>query len=258
MKVVLFCGGMGMRLRDYSDRIPKPLIDVGPRPIIWHLMKYYSHYGHREFILCLGHGARPIKEYFLNYDESTTNDFVLSNGGKTIDYLNTDIDDWKITFVDTGLTSLIGERLRRVRDHIGDDPVFLANYADGLSDLPLDSFVDGFVARDKIASFMTVPAPHTFHIVHADGDEHVTDLQLVASSPVRINAGYFALKREIFDYIEPGDELVDQPFSRLIAERQLLAVPYDGFWRNMDTFKDKVQLDEIEAAGKPPWQVWKR
>ena len=258
MKVVLFCGGMGMRLRDYSDRIPKPLIDVGPRPIIWHLMKYYSHYGHKEFILCLGHGARAIKEYFVNYDESTTNDFVLSNGGKTIDYLSTDIDEWKITFVDTGLTSLIGERLRRVREHIGDDPMFLANYADGLSDLPLDTFVEGFAATGKTACFMTVPAPHTFHIVHTDDEHHVTDLQLVASSPVRINAGYFALKTEIFDQIEPGDELVDQPFSRLIAQRQLLAVPYDGFWRNMDTFKDKVQLDEIEASGKPPWQVWRR
>lgn len=258
MKVVLFCGGMGMRLRDYSDRIPKPLIDVGPRPIIWHLMKYYSHYGHREFVLCLGHGARAIKEYFLNYDESTTNDFVLSDGGKTIEYLSRDIDDWKITFVDTGLTSLIGERLRRVREHIGDDEMFMANYADGLSDLPLDTYVDDFVARDKVACFMTVPAPHTFHIVHADEEHYVTDLQLVASSPVRINAGFFVFKREIFDVIEPGDELVDQPFSRLMKERQLLAVPYDGFWRNMDTFKDKVSLDEIVAGGSPPWQVWRR
>jgi glucose-1-phosphate cytidylyltransferase len=258
MKVVLFCGGMGMRLRDYSDTIPKPLIDVGPRPIIWHLMKYYSYFGHKEFILCLGHGARPIKEYFLNYDESTTNDFVMSEGGRSIEYLSTDIDEWRITFVDTGLTSLIGERLRRVKEHIGDDPVFLANYADGLSDFPLDTHLKEFADRDVIASFMTVPAPHTFHIVHADETDHVTELQLVARSPVRINAGFFAFKREIFDYIEPGDELVDAPFSRLMAKRQLIAVPYDGFWRNMDTFKDKVSLDGMEATGSPPWQVWRR
>jgi glucose-1-phosphate cytidylyltransferase len=256
MKVVLFCGGLGMRLRDYSDRVPKPLIDVGPRPIVWHLMKYYAHYGHREFILCLGHGGRAIKQYFLSYDESTTNDFVLSNGGKTVDYLSRDLDDWRVTFVDTGANSLIGERLRRVREHLGDDEWFLANYADGLSDLPLDSYVAGAVERDKIATFITVPAPHTFHIVHSDADQYVDDLQLVAESTVRCNAGYFVFKSEIFDYIEPGDELVDRPFSRLIAERQLVAVPHDGFWRNMDTFKDKVLLDEIEAGGHPPWRVW--
>jgi glucose-1-phosphate cytidylyltransferase len=256
MKVVLFCGGMGMRLRDYNDRLPKPLIDVGPRPIIWHLMKYYSHYGHREFILCLGHGGRAIKEYFLHYDEATTNDFVLSDGGRKVDYLSRDIEDWTITFVDTGLNALIGERLRRVREHIGDDPYFLANYADGLTDMPLDTYVDEFIRRDKTACFMTVPAPHTFHIVYADADNHLERLELVASSAVRVNAGFFVFKNEIFDYIEPGDELVDEPFARLIEQQQVLAVPYDGFWRNMDTFKDKVLLDDIEATGKPPWRVW--
>jgi glucose-1-phosphate cytidylyltransferase len=247
---------MGMRLRDYNDRLPKPLIDVGPRPIIWHLMKYYSHFGHREFILCLGHGGRAIKEYFLKYDEAITNDFVLSEGGRQVEYLSRDIENWTITFVDTGLGSLIGERLRRVRRYIGDDPVFLANYADGVTDLPLDSYVDEFVRRDKVACFMTVPAPHTFHIVYSDEDNNLERLELVASSPLRVNAGFFVFKREIFDYIEPGDELVDEPFSRLIAERQILSVPYDGFWRNMDTFKDKVMLDEIEATGKAPWVVW--
>jgi glucose-1-phosphate cytidylyltransferase len=256
MKVVLFCGGLGMRLRDYNERLPKPLIDVGPRPIVWHLMKYYAHYGHREFILCLGHGGRAIKEYFLTYDESTTNDFVLSNGGKSVDYLSRDLDDWKITFVDTGINSLIGERLRRVREHVGDDPWFLANYADGLCDLELDSYIVEAMKRDKIATFITVPAPHTFHIVHSDTDQHVEQLKLVAESTVRCNAGFFVFKSEIFDYLEPGDELVDQPFTRLIDERQLIAIPHDGFWRNMDTFKDKVLLDEIESAGRPPWRVW--
>ena len=119
MKVVLFCGGMGMRLRDYSDQIPKPLVDVGQRPILWHLMKYYAHYGHKDFVLCLGHGAQKIKEYFLHYDEAATNDFVMTDGGRGVELLSRDIDDWRITFVDTGLTSSIGERLRRVRDHIG-------------------------------------------------------------------------------------------------------------------------------------------
>ena len=258
MKVVLFCGGMGMRLRDYSDQIPKPLVDVGQRPILWHLMKYYAHFGHKDFVLCLGHGAQKIKEYFLHYDEAATNDFVMTEGGRGIELLSRDIDDWRITFVDTGLTSSIGERLRRVRDHIGDDEMFLANYADGLSDLPLDVYVEQFVARGKTACFLSVPAPHTFHIVHADADHHVERLEHVGRSPVRINAGFFVLRREIFDVMNPGEELVIEPFERLIGRRDLLAVPYDGFWRNMDTFKDKMELDAIVARGNPPWQVWAR
>lgn len=256
MKVVLFCGGMGMRLRDYSDQIPKPLVHVGQRPILWHLMKYYAHFGHTEFILCLGHGANHIKEFFLNYNEWETNDFVVSRGGRQIDLLSTDIDDWTITFVDTGRNSNIGERLRRVRDHIGDDEMFLANYADGLSDLDLGAYVDSFAATDDIARFLTVPAPHTFHIVHADDDGYVSSLEHIARSPVRVNAGFFVFRRELFDYMRPGEELVLEPFDRLIAEHRLSAWNYDGFWQNMDTFKDKVQLDEIAAAGAPPWQVW--
>lgn len=258
MKVVLFCGGLGMRLRDYSDQIPKPLVEVGQRPILWHLMRYYAHYGHKDFILCLGHGASKIKDYFLQYDECSTNDFVLSEGGAKVELLNTDIDDWTITFVDTGTSSLIGERLRRVREFLLDDEYFLANYADGLSDLPLDDYIDDFLGRGKTACFLSVPAPHTFHIVHADEEQHVTQMEHVSRSPVRINAGFFILRQSIFDVIEPGDELVLEPFDRLIRQRELLAVPYDGFWRNMDTFKDKIQLDEIDAAGSPPWKVWGR
>ena len=258
MKVVLFCGGLGMRLRDYSDQIPKPLVQVGERPILWHLMRYYAHHGHKDFILCLGHGAQQIKEYFLQYDECSTNDFVLSNGGNTVDLLGSDIHDWTITFVDTGRSSLIGERLRRVREFLDDDEYFLANYADGLSDLPLQAYVDEFVQRNKTACFMSVPAPHTFHIVHTDDRDQVTQLEHVSRSPVRINAGFFVLRNTIFDVIEPGDELVLEPFDRLIRQKELLAIPYDGFWQNMDTFKDKMQLDDIDAKGSAPWKVWER
>jgi len=134
--------------------------------------------------------------------------------------------------------------------------MFLANYADGLSDLNLDEYVESFKARNKIASFLSVPAPHTFHIVHDDTEHHATKLELVATSTVRINGGFFALRREIFDHMMPGDDLVAAPFERLMAKKQLLAMPYDGFWRNMDTFKDKMQLDELVAEGHIPWQVW--
>ena len=258
MKVVLFCGGMGMRLRDYSEQIPKPLVNIGSRPIIWHLMRYYAHFGHKEFILCLGHGATAIKNFFLSYNECETNDFVLSQGGRKVDVLRRDIDDWRISFIDTGLTSNIGERLRRVRDYVSEDEVFLANYADGLSDLDLGAHVDAFLQRKKVACFLSVPAPHTFHIVHSDADQHVSKLEHVGRSLVRINAGFMILRREIFNYMNPGEELVIEPFQRLIDQRQLLAVPYDGFWQNMDTFKDKIQFDQMVERGDTPWQVWKR
>src|SRR5713101_8182639 len=144
MKVVLFCGGLGMRLRDYSETIPKPMVTIGYRPILWHVMKYYAHFGYKDFVLCLGHRGDVIKDYFLNYSETLSNDFVLSEGGKKLDLMASDIHDWKITFVDTGLKSNIGQRLKAVERIVGDEPEFLANYSDGLSDLPLPLQLERF------------------------------------------------------------------------------------------------------------------
>jgi glucose-1-phosphate cytidylyltransferase len=258
MKVVLFCGGMGTRLRDYSERIPKPLVEVGSRPILWHLMKYYAHFGHKEFILCLGHGANAIKDFFLKYDQCQSSDFVLTEGGKKVTMLDRDIQDWKITFVDTGLHSNVGERLRSVKEHLEGDELFLANYADALCDLDLTAYIESFRKRNKIASFISVPAPHTFHIVHSDTEQHATKLELVTRSPVRINGGFFVFRSELFEYLHPGEELVIEPFQRLMTNRQLLAVPHAGFWRNMDTFKDKMELDDLLTHGRGPWQMWQK
>lgn len=256
MKVVLFCGGLGMRLREYSDRIPKPLAQLGSRPLLWHLMKYYAHFGHREFILCLGHGAAAIKRYFVDYDEYLSNDFVLVDGGRKMELLSQDIEDWRITFVDTGVHSNIGSRLLAVRPYLGDDEMFLANYADGLTDLNLDQHVAEFVRQDKTAAFLSVAVPQTYHIVRADESRCATELVHVRDSDIRINGGFFVFKQKLFDYMRPGEELVVEPFARLIAERQLLALPYDGFWRSMDTFKDKIELDDLLVRGRAPWQVW--
>lgn len=258
MKVVLFCGGFGMRLRDYSDRIPKPLVEVGPHPILWHLMRYYAHYGHKDFILCLGHGAAAIKSYFRSYDETAANDFVMKNGGRDIELLKRDIEDWRISFIDTGTGSNIGQRLMRVKHLLDGEDEFMANYADGLSDLNLETYIDWFRHKGKVASFVSIPAPHTFHVVDADAENQVRGLQLVSQSDVRVNGGFFIFKRAILDQIREGEELVLEPFSRLAAERQLLAYPYNGFWRNMDTFKDKIGLDEMWTKDQAPWRVWKR
>jgi glucose-1-phosphate cytidylyltransferase len=258
MKVVLFCGGLGMRLRDYSDQIPKPLVPIGPRPIIWHLMKYYAPYGHKDFILCLGYRGNAIKDYFLKYDETVSNDFVLSEGGKKVEILQNDISDWKITFVDTGMHSSIGMRLRAVRKFVEGEETFLANYSDGLADLNLDKFIADFKTRGKTAAFLSVTAPHTFHIVHADADQHVTKLEAVGRSVVRVNGGFFALRQSVFDVLHEGEDLVIEPFDRLMAKRELLAVPHDGFWRNMDTFKDRQDLEELWTQGKAPWKIWSK
>lgn len=258
MKVVLFCGGLGTRLREHSDTIPKPLVSVGFRPILWHLMRYYAHYGHTDFILCLGYRGDLIREYFLKYNECMSNDFTLSEGGRRIELHSKDIDDWRITFVDTGLHSNIGQRLLRVRDHLQGEDVFLANYADGLSDLPLDEHIADFRRRDVTASFAAVRTWHSFHTVQAGSDGLVTGIGALASSELLINGGYFVLGKGIFDVIEDGDELVEAPFQRLITRRRLSVYRHLGFWQSMDTFKDKITFDRMEARGDCPWAVWKK
>jgi glucose-1-phosphate cytidylyltransferase len=256
MKVVLFCGGLGLRLRDYAEHIPKPMVPIGHRPILWHVMKYFSHFGHNEFILCLGYRSDVIKNFFLHYDECLSNDFVLSQGGASIEVANKDIDNWKIHFVDTGLRSNIGQRLAAVRPFVEDEELFLANYTDGLTDLDLPRYLDFARARDKIATFLSVKPNLSYHIADTDGNGVVTGIKEIAHCGIRINAGFFVLKRDIFRYMRSGEELVIKPFERLIRERQLAAYEYDGFFAAMDTFKDKQQLDDLNEAGEPPWQVW--
>jgi glucose-1-phosphate cytidylyltransferase len=257
MKVVLFCGGLGTRIRDYSENIPKPLIPIGTRPILVNLMRYYAHYGHKDFVLCLGYRAESIKQYFLEYNEAMSNDFVLTKGGREVELLQRDIDDWTITFVDTGLNANIGERLLAVKKHVAHEDVFMANYSDGLSDLPLPAYVDTFLATDCTAQLLSVPAPHAFHIVESDDNALARRLVYVGESKVRINGGFFVFRRDIFDYIRPGEELVIEPFQRLIEKSKLRAHPYDGFWASMDTFKDKQRFEDMLARGQTPWQVWK-
>ena len=156
MKVVLFCGGAGMRLRGYSEDVPKPMVTVGSRPVLWHVMKYYAHFGHKDFVVCLGYKGNVIKEYFLEYEESVSNDFVFSRGGRDLEFMQRDIDDWRITFVDTGIRSSIGDRLRLVEPHLEGEDVFLANYSDGLTDFPLQEMTDEFLRRGGYASFLSV------------------------------------------------------------------------------------------------------
>jgi glucose-1-phosphate cytidylyltransferase len=235
VKVVLFCGGLGMRIRAASEAVPKPLVTVGPRPILWHIMRYYAHWGHDEFVLCLGYKGDTIEAY-------------LNGEGRE--------PGWRVTCVQTGLHASIGERLRSVRRHVDGDAAFLANYADGLSDFPLPALIDRLVAGDKVGAFLSVRPSLTCHFVEAGEDGTVTAITPPERARLRINGGYFVFRREIFDYMREGEDLVAEPFRRLTDARKLLAHSYDGFWKNMDTYKDKQALDELHAAGAAPWQVW--
>jgi glucose-1-phosphate cytidylyltransferase len=258
MKVVLFCGGLGLRIRDGED-IPKPMVEIGYRPVLWHVMKYYAHYGHKDFILCLGYRADVIKNYFLNYNECTSNDFVLSSGGKRLELLNSDIHDWRITFADTGIGSNIAQRLKAVAKYLEGEDEFLANYSDGLTDLPLPNQIDHFHQHRKIASFVCVRPNLSYHLVslqEGDGGT-VSGIRAISDGSLRVNGGFFIFKRSIFDYIRGKEELVSEPFQRLIKEQQLIGYSYDGFWASMDTFKDKQYLESLYGGGIAPWEVWK-
>jgi glucose-1-phosphate cytidylyltransferase len=257
MKVVLFCGGQGLRIRD-AENLPKPMVEIGYRPILWHVMKYYAHFGHKDFILCLGHRADAIKQYFLNYNECASNDFVLSGGGKNLELFNSDIHDWRITFADTGVESNIGQRLKAVEKYLEGEEVFLANYSDGLTDLPLPDQLRHFERHDKTASFLCVRPNLTYHTVSARAaDNVITSIDPINNGSVRINGGFFVFKRRIFDYIGEGEELLNEPFQRLVGERELVGYWYDGFWESMDTFKDKHHLESLLASGAAPWELWK-
>lgn len=258
MKVVLFCGGLGMRLREFSDAIPKPLVSVGSRPILWHIMKYYAHYGHSEFILCLGWKGEAIKDYFLNYNECLSNDFVMEGDSTSVKLLSRDIDNWRITFVDTGLKSNLGQRLKVVEPHLLGESTFLANYTDGLSNVHLPDLIDCHKQNNAVATFMAVRPTQTFHCVNSNDDGSVRDITAVTESNLRMNAGFFVFEHSIFDEIHPGEEIIPNPFNRLIAKNKLFSMNHDGFFACMDTFKEKQMFDDYHASGHTPWEIWRQ
>ncbi|MEN3121500.1 MULTISPECIES: sugar phosphate nucleotidyltransferase [Janibacter] len=257
MKVVLFCGGLGMRMRADNQSLPKPMMPIGPRPVLWHVMRYYAHFGHTEFILCLGHGAEAVKEYFLDYRETASNDFVMTKGGEEIEMLGTDISEWTITFVDTGLSTAIGERLRRVRPHLGDDEIFLANYGDVLTDAPMNELIEEFRGTDAVGQMLAVRPQESFHVIEMDDEGLVSGLTPVADMPFPINGGYFCLRQGIFDYLHEGEDLVMDACVRAAADGRMRAVRYDGFWAPMDTLKERTALQEQYRQGTSPWAVWR-
>jgi glucose-1-phosphate cytidylyltransferase len=216
------------------------MVVVRDAPLLVHLMRYYASFGHNEFILCLGHYGENIRSYFEGPDGR-----ALQQGPR----------GWRVRCVDTGEESSVGERLWRVRAALDDDPLFLANYADGLSDAPLDAHVAWLEAHPEVAAtFLSVLPPLSLHTVHTDAEGVVQTLSPITETGMRINGGFFVLRREIFDFMRPGEDLVGAPFQRLIAARRLVAHRHDGFWMAVDTFKDWLHLDEIASRMPAPWE----
>lgn len=253
MKVVLFCGGLGTRIREYSESIPKPMIPVGHQPILWHVMQYYSQYGHRDFILCLGYKANVIKDFFLNYRPQAFADCIVSGHGSNVELLGRQHEDWRITMIDTGIWRNIGSRLWAVRDHVAGEEMFLANYSDGLTDANLDGIAETFRKSDKVACFLAIRPPLTYHLADIAADGKVKEFRTSDRSEIWINGGYFLLKPAIFDYMSDGEELVNEPFRRLIADDRLMAFKHEGFWRSMDTLRDRQILEDMVEHGDMPW-----
>ena len=208
MKVVLFCGGLGTRIREYSESIPKPMVPIGHQPILWHVMQYYSQYGHQDFVLCLGYKANVIKEYFLNYRQTANSDCIISGFGKKVEILGEQPPDWRVTLIDTGIWRNIGQRLLAVRDHVKDEEMFLANYSDGLTDAPLPDMIQQFKESGKIACFLAVRPPISFHLAEFDEQRLGQRIRSSQESDIWINGGYFIFRQEIFDFIKDGEELV--------------------------------------------------
>ena len=254
MKVVLFCGGYGMRMRDGVSDLPKPMQSVGPRPLIWHVMRYYAHFGHKDFVLCLGYGAHHIKSYFLNYDETESNDFTLHHG--EVELLGSDIQDWNITFVHTGLDSPIGERLRRVRALVADEEMFHANYADVLTDAPLDVMVEQFAGSDAVGQLMAVPPQSAFHCVDINDDGNLESITTLQEMPLWENGGYLMFRPEVFDHLTETCDLIGDVCSPLAKKGRMRAYRHRGFWQPADTVKERNALEAAYRGGTRPWMLW--
>ncbi len=256
-KVVILCGGLGMRLREETEYRPKPLVEVGGKPLLWHIMKTYAHYGFKDFILCLGYRGNMIKDYFLNY-ESMVNDFtvVLGNGRTAIQYHNEhDEKDFVVSLLDTGLETLTGGRIKRIEPYIEGD-TFLMTYGDGLSDLNVLDLVNFHHSQGKVATVTAIQPTSRFGVLDLREDGTVAGFCEKPQDTQWISGGFFVFHRKVFDYLEDDGPLEKAPLGKLARDGQLVAYPHTGFWYAMDTYRDFLYLNELWNQGKAPWCVW--
>ncbi len=256
-KVVILCGGLGTRMREETEYRPKALVEIGGRPILWHLMRIYYQYGYRKFILCLGYKGSMIKDYFLNY-QCMQNDFTLRlrSGAHQVWNHSDQIEDWEITFVDTGAETQTGGRLFRIRHHIQEE-YFLANYSDGLSDINLDELVKFHKEKNKIATLSGFHARSRYGVVRVNGDGLVNYWQEKPLMNDLTPGGFFVFNKHVFDYLDEDCILERGPLDTLSKAGELALYPHHGFWFCMDTFKESQTLNEMWSSGETPWKVWK-
>ena len=259
MKVVILAGGFGTRISEESHLKPKPMIEIGPQPILWHIMKIYFHYGFRDFIICAGYKQHIIKEYFANYflhTSDVTFDFTKNNK-EVIVHENT-AEPWRVTVVDTGLNTMTGGRVKRIQKYVGNEP-FMLTYGDGVSDMDIKKLVAFHKQHGKLATMTAVNAGQRFGVLDIGLDNNIKSFREKSQSDgAMINAGFMVLEPQVFDYIE-GDSTVFEkaPLENLAKDGQLMAFKHDGFWQCMDAMRDKMQLEELWASGKAPWKLWK-
>src|SRR5689334_708029 len=259
MKTVILCGGVGTRLREETEFRPKPLVDIGGRPILWHIMKLYAHHGFRDFVLCLGYRGSMIKEYFLNY-EAMNNDFTICLGKESrIEYNdNHQEQNFRITLADTGLETMTGGRLRRAGKYLSDDDCFMVTYGDGVSDVDIRRLVEFHKSHGRLATVTTFRPVSRFGILDIDFENKVQNFIEKPKSDAWASAGFFVFQKEVLNYLD-GDECILEhaPLERLAAERQLIAYHHDGFFYAMDTYREYQILNDLWKSGQAPWKVWK-
>lgn len=259
MKVVIFAGGLGTRLAEETDIRPKPMVEIGGKPILWHIMKIYSHYGFNDFIICLGYKGYVIKEYFMNYFLHNS-DIRINLADNSVDLLGTKSENFKITLIDTGLNTKTAGRLKLVQKYIEEDN-FLLTYGDGVSNVNISELVAFHKKHNKIVTVTSVQPEARFGGMDIDADGNVLEFREKSKTDAQwVNGGFFVLRSEVFRYLE--NDMVnimweDAPLDNITSDKQLIAYKHHGFWKCMDALRDKIELNELWESGKAPWKIWK-
>jgi glucose-1-phosphate cytidylyltransferase len=259
MKVVILCGGLGTRMREETEFRPKPMVEIGGRPILWHIMKSYAHYGFSDFVLCVGYKGQIIKEWFLNY-EAWNSDFTLTLGEPgSVEFHGGHLETgWRVTVADTGFETMTGGRVKRVQRYVGDDDVFMVTYGDGLSDVNIGDLLAFHRRHGKLATVTATRPLSRFGVVDVDADQMVRTFREKPVADDWVNSGFFVFGREFFDYLNEESILEREPLEALARDEEIMAYRHDGFWRPMDTYRETLLLNELWASGKAPWAVWDR
>jgi len=256
MKVVIFAGGRGTRLSEETILKPKPMVEIGTKPILWHIMKMYSAHGFNEFVICLGYKGYMIKEWFANYHLHNS-DFTIDMSNNQIVYHRPHQENWKVTLVDTGWESGTAKRLELVKEYVGKED-FMLTYGDGVSDVDISALVDFHKDHGKVATITAIKPEGRFGALHIGEQNTVKHFaEKVDNEDNRINGGFFVLKPEVFNYLPKEDVMWErEPLEKLAKAGELVAYQHDGFWKAMDTLRDKIQLEELWNRNNPPWKKW--